>query len=262
MSGALTKTERDSAVLIFTLNRPDKFNAFTPDMLTSFADAVQQFTDDETLRVLLIRAEGKYFTSGMDVTTLGSTPDGEGPSGFRKRYRKVARHDLWDALEKVEKPVVVAHQGPCLGAGLEMSLSCDFRLASEAAHYALPEMSMGMIPGSGGTSRLVRNVGGALARWMIMASEKVGAAQALTAGLVHAVYPAESFEADVRAFCSKLAAQPPEAIAAAKLAIEFAEDLDRTQARNMERLINSSLNEGDEQKRVFAELLARMTRKS
>lgn len=262
MTGALTKTERDSAVLIFTLNRPDKFNAFTPDMLTSFADAVQQFTDDETLRVLLIRAEGKYFTSGMDVTTLGSTPDGEGPSGFRKRYRMVARHDLWDALEKVEKPVVVAHQGPCLGAGLEMSLSCDFRLASEAAHYALPEMSMGMIPGSGGTSRLVRNVGGALARWMIMASEKVGAAQALTAGLVHAVYPAENFEADVRAFCSKLAAQPPEAIAAAKLAIEFAEDLDRTQARNMERLINSSLNEGDEQKRVFAELLARMTRKS
>jgi len=262
MSGALTKTERDSAVLIFTLNRPDKFNAFTPDMLTSFADAVQQFTDDETLRVLLIRAEGKYFTSGMDVTTLGSTPDGEGPSGFRNRYRRVARHDLWDALEKVEKPVVVAHQGPCLGAGLEMSLSCDFRLASEAAYYALPEMSMGMIPGSGGTSRLVRTVGGALARWMIMASEKVGAAQASTAGLVHAVYPAESFEADVRAFCNKLAAQPPEAIAAAKLAIEFAEDLDRTQARNMERLINSSLNEGDEQKRVFAELLARMTRKS
>ena len=261
MGDALTKTEREGVVLIFTLNRPDKFNAFTPDMLESFAETVRDFTEDESLRVLLIRAEGKYFTSGMDVTTLGSTPDGEGPAGFRKRYRHVARHDLWDALEKVEKPVVVAHQGLCLGAGLEMSLSCDFRLASDAAHYALPEMSMGMIPGSGGTSRLVRTVGGAFTRWMIMASEKVSAAQALTAGLVHAVYAEETFEADVRAFCNKLATQPPEAMAAAKLAIEFSVDLDRAQARNMERLINSSLNEGDEQKRVFAELLARMTRK-
>lgn len=261
MSEALTRTERDGAMLVFTFNRPDKYNAFTRVMLASLAQVAQDFTDDDELRVLLIRAEGRYFTSGMDVTALGKTPEGEGPSGFRKRYRQVAWHDLWDALERVEKPVVVAHQGPCLGAGLEMSLSCDFRLASEAAHYGLPEMSMGMIPGSGGTSRLVRTVGGALARWMIMASEKVSAEQALVAGLVNAVYPAETFEADVRAFCAKLAAQPPEAMAAAKLAIEFATDLDRAQARNMERLINSSLNEGDEQKRVFAELLTRMTRK-
>lgn len=261
MSDALTRTERDGAVLEFTFNRPEKFNAFTREMLASLAQAAQDFADDDKLRVLLIRAEGKYFTSGMDVTALGHTPEGEGPSGFRKRYRQVAWHDLWDALERVEKPVVVAHQGPCLGAGLEMSLSCDFRLASEATHYGLPEMSMGMIPGSGGTSRLVRNVGGALARWMIMASEKVSAEQALVAGLVNAIYPAETFEVDVRAFCAKLAAQPPEAMAAAKLAIEFATDLDRAQARNMERLINSSLNEGDEQKRVFAELIARMTRK-
>lgn len=261
MDDALTRTERDGAVLVFTFNRPEKFNAFTREMLAALAQASQDFADDDELRVLLIRAEGKYFTSGMDVTALGQTPEGEGPSGFRKRYRKVAWHDLWDALERVEKPVVAAHQGPCLGAGLEMSLSCDFRLASEAAHYALPEMSMGMIPGSGGTSRLVRTVGSALARWMIMASEKVSAAQALSAGLVNAVYPADTFEADVRAFCAKLAAQPPEAMAAAKLAIEFATDLDRAQARNMERLINSSLNEGDEQKRVFAELIARMTRK-
>lgn len=261
MGDTLTRCERDGPVLAFTFNRPEKFNAFTREMLAGLAQAVQDFADDDALRVLLIRAEGKYFTSGMDVTALGQTPQGEGPSGFRRRYRSVAWHDLWDALERVEKPVVVAHQGPCLGAGLEMSLSCDFRLASAAAHYGLPEMSMGMIPGSGGTSRLVRAVGGGLARWMIMASEKVSAEQALASGLVNAVYPVELFDNEVRAFCARLAEQPPEAMAAAKLAIEFAADLDRAQARNMERLVNSSLNDGDEQKRVFAELIARMTRK-
>jgi enoyl-CoA hydratase len=253
--------ERDGAVLVFTFNRPDKFNAFTRDMLAALAAALETYGDDSELRVLLIRAEGKYFTAGMDVTALGATPEGEGPSAFRRRYRNVAWHDLWDAFEALEKPIVVAHQGPCVGAGLEMSLSCDFRLASDAAHYSLPELNMGMIPGSGGTSRLVRTVGGALARWMIMAGQKVGAEQALTAGLVNAVYPAESFEADVRAFCHKLAEQPPEAMAAAKIAIEFAADLDRAQARNMERLVNSSLSDGDEQKRVFAKLMERITRK-
>jgi enoyl-CoA hydratase len=261
MSAVQTKLERDGAVLIFTFNRPDKFNAFTRDMLAALALAVESYAEDPDLRVMLIRAEGQYFSAGMDVTALGKTPEGEGPSGFRRRYRTTAWHDLWDAFETLEKPIVVAHQGPCVGAGLEMSLSCDFRLASDAAHYSLPELNMGMIPGSGGTSRLVRTVGGALARWMIMAGQKVSAAQALNAGLVNVIYPADSFEADVRAFCQTLAEQPPEAMAAAKLAIEFAADLDRTQARNMERLVNSSLSEGDEQKRVFAKLLERMTRK-
>jgi enoyl-CoA hydratase/carnithine racemase len=261
MTDPHSSVERDGAVLVFSFNRPDKYNAFTREMLVALASAAETYAADSALRVLLIRAEGKYFSAGMDVTALGKTPEGEGPAEFRRRYRKVAWHDLWDAFEQLEKPVVVAHQGPCVGAGLEMSLSCDFRLACEAATYSLPELNMGMIPGSGGTSRLVRIAGGALARWMIMAGQPVGAQQALNAGLVNAVYPAESFEAEVRAFCQALAGQPPEALAAAKLAIEFATDLDRTQARNMERLVNSSLNEGDEQKRVFAKLMERMTRK-
>lgn len=256
-----TSTQRDGGVLVFTFNRPKKFNAFTHDMLAALAAATDEFAADDALRVLLIRAEGKYFSAGIDVTALGITPDGEGPSRFRRRYRDAAWHDLWDSFEIIEKPVVVAHQGPCLGAGLEMSLSCDFRLASDAAHYGLPELNMGMIPGSGGTSRLVRMVGGALARWMIMAGETIGAERAQASGLVNAVYPAESFDECVRTFCQKLAAQPPEAMAAAKLAIEFATDLDRTQARNMERLVNSSLNDGAEQRQVFAKLLERMTRK-
>lgn len=253
--------ERDGAVLIFSFNRTDKFNALTGKMLTALAETLSDFVTDSELRVLLIRAEGKHFSAGIDVMELAAVDVGEGPSNYRRVYRGAAWHDLWDAIEACEKPVVAAHQGPCMGAGLEMSLSCDFRLASDAAKYSLPELNLGMIPGSGGTSRLVRLVGGGLARWMIMAVQTVGAEQALAAGLVNAVYPAASFEDDVRAFCQALAKQPGEAMAAAKLAIEFASDLDRAQARNMERLINSSLNGGDEQKRVFAKMMERFAPK-
>jgi enoyl-CoA hydratase len=250
----------EGAVLIVTFNRPNKYNALNVDMLDGLQDAFDRFQVDDALHVLLIQANGKYFSSGLDVTTIGDTPVGS-PSRFRTAYAAKARHRLWDDFESVEKPVVVAHDGPCLGAALEMSLSCDFRLASERAAYGLPEFAMGMIPGSGGTSRLARLVGPHWARWLIMAGKRVEAQQALTIGLIHQISPAESFEADIYAFCDALAAQPPEAMAAAKLAIELTHDLDRSQARHVERLINSSLSGGDEQHRLFEAFQTRFDRK-
>lgn len=260
MTEAHTQLDRNGAILTFTFDRPDKYNAFTRPMLSALRDAFERFADDAELRVLLIRGTGRYFSAGMDVTALGAGPADEGPSGFRRRYRESAWHQLYDEFEALEKPIVVAHQGPCLGAALEMSLSCDFRLASDVAHYALPELNMGMIPGSGGTSRLVRTIGGHWARWMIMANRPMSADRALTAGLIHEIYPAAEFEAEVEAFCRSLAEQPAEALAAAKLAIELAADLDRTQARNVERLANSSLFGREEQARVFAALQARFSK--
>jgi enoyl-CoA hydratase len=260
MTESNTLLDRSGAILIFTFDRAEKYNAFTRPMLGALRDAFESFARDSTLRVLLIKATGRYFSSGMDVTALGAGPRDEGPSAFRRRYREIAWHQLYDEFEAIEKPIVVAHQGPCLGAALEMSLSCDFRLASDAAHYALPELNMGMIPGSGGTSRLVRTIGGHWARWMIMANRPIGVDHAHTIGLVHEIYPATTFDEKVDEFCQSLAAQPPEALGAAKLAIELATDLDRAQARNIERLTNSSLFGREEQTLVFAELQKKFTK--
>lgn len=257
MSDADLLTKVDGPILEVVLNRPAKFNAITPGMLNGIHQAVDRYDADPALRVMLIRGEGRYFCAGIDVTTLEGLAPGEGPSRFRGRYRKAGGHDVWDALEKIEKPVVVAHHAICLGAGVEMSLSCDFRLASSNAVYGLPELDTGLIPGSGGTSRLVRMVGAHWARWLIMAGQRVSAEQAVAIGLVHQVWPVDEFDARVRAFCADLAAQPPEALAASKLAIEMSKDLDRAQARNLERLVNSSLAGGEEQKQVFATLRAR-----
>src|SRR5262249_42963148 len=155
------------------------------------------------LRVLLIRAKGTYFSAGADMSG-GMAPEFDGSSmAFRQWYRGTF-HPIFDAFEAVEKPVVVAHHGPCLGGALEMSVSCDFRLAAESARYALPEINLGVIPGSGGTSRLTRLVGPHWTRWLAMAGESVNAEEALRMGLVHKVYPDARFEAEVWAFCQKL----------------------------------------------------------
>jgi enoyl-CoA hydratase len=254
-----TLLTREGPLLELVFDRPQKLNALTVEMLDAVDSAVERLENDDDVRVLLIRATGRFFSAGIDITALSGGDSGETPAQFRRRYRRTARHDVWDALEAAEKPVVVAHQGPCLGAGLEMSLSCDFRLASTEASYGLPELAMGMIAGSGGTSRLVRTVGPHWARWIGMASQRVPADEALRMGLVHKVWPADELEVRARQFCLGLAGQPADAMAAAKYAIELATDLDRASGRQLERLVNSSLAGRTEQVQSLAALKQRLS---
>jgi enoyl-CoA hydratase len=246
-AAAHTRTEAHEGILSFTLTRDAKRNALSEAMLADLASAVEQLATSPALRVMLIRADGAYFSAGIDI---GEMPDFRGVPGSSFRYRYRHRHQmLWDELETVEKPIVVAHQGPCLGGGLEMSLSCDFRLASERASYRLPEIGLGAIPGSGGISRLTRLVGPGWTRWLAMAGQPVDAHEALRIGLVHRVLPAAGFAEACLAFCGELAALPAEALAAAKLAIDAIDPLDRESARQIERLATSGLATGEEYQR-------------
>lgn len=259
MEPTVVVKEQDS-ILEVVLNRPQKYNAISDEMLEHLREAIDRFGARRDLRVMLIRAVGKYFTAGMDVnpdlspSVAGSTLDGR--DWYRNKF-----HRMFDEIEAIEKPVVVAHQGPCLGGGLEMSLSCDFRLAAASARYGLPELDIGVLPGSGGISRLTRLAGTHWTRWLAMAGEQVDAAQALNIGIVHAVYPDDEFESRVRAFCAKLAKQSYELLGLAKLSIELAADLDRTQARNIERISNSILFTGAEHKALLQAFVDRQAAK-
>ena len=259
----LLKSDSDG-ILEIVLNRPEKYNAITNEMADGLFDAVIELRERDDLRVMLIRANGRYFSAGTDLTNVGM-PDPEGSSSRARTWYRSGRgsfHSMFDEMEAVEKPIVVAHQGPCLGGGFEMSLSCDFRLAAASARYGMPEVDIGVIPGSGGTSRLTRQVGAHWARWLVLAGESIGAERALAVGLVHDVYADDVFEERVRAFCKKLAGLPREAAAIAKLTIEMTADLDRQQARNAERLANSVLFLGDEHKDLIAALRAKLSKKS
>ena len=264
MSRDTVLVEEQGQVLSVTLNRPEKYNAIDLGMYDALLEATQRFAVTEGLRVLLLRAEGRYFCAGIDLhSPLAPDPSITSPSDFRYWYRKGigSLHPLGDAWEALEKPIVVAHQGPCLGGGLELSLSADFRLASSDARYGLPEIALGGLPGSGGTSRLVRFCGPHWARWLVLANQQIDAERALNIGLVHDVFDRSDFDARVAAFCQALAQQPKEAFAAGKLAIELAVDLGREQGRNVERLAVSGLAMGEEYHRLMTAMQERLASK-
>jgi enoyl-CoA hydratase/carnithine racemase len=148
---------------------------------------------------------------------------------------------IWDEMEHIEKPFVVAHQGMCVGGSLEMSLSCDFRLAARSAGYAFPEAKFGVLPATNGVSRLTRLVGPHWARLLIMANMPVDAEEARIMGFIHKIYPDETFQDDALAFCRHLTQQNAELMGTAKIAIELSHDLPAHQAAQVERMANSSL---------------------
>lgn len=241
-------TEDADGVLIATLNRPDKLNAISREMMDLLTQAVLRFRDTPELKVMLIRSAGRYFSSGADLRSgdrniVSPANVGGSATAIRENHRLNLNNmqQLWDEMEHIEKPIVVAHHAMCVGGGLEMSLSCDFRLAAKSASYAFPEGLFGVLPASGGVSRLTRLCGPHWARWLIMANKPANADMAFTMGLVHQVYEDETFEDDVMDFCRHLAKQNGEQMGAAKVAIELCAEVGRDSARHVERLTNSSL---------------------
>jgi enoyl-CoA hydratase/carnithine racemase len=216
--------------------------------------------------VLVIAAEGRYFTAGIDLGDSGAggrrgyAPDGSfSPRRLRRGYRSL--HLLMDELEAIEKPSVLAVHARCLGFGLELGASCDFRLAAAGASFALPEIpNLAVIPGSGGISRVTRLVGPHWGKWLAF-GEEVTAELALTMGLVHAVYPAETFREQVTAFARKLAALPSEAAGVAKTAVDIAASVDRGTARDFDRYANTVLLTAAEHQAKLAAFKDRAKRK-
>ena len=234
-------------IITVTFTRDEKRNAISGEMFGVLESAVSDLADDDRHRVLVLTGEGRYFTAGVDIAELAG-PLGEGTDGVvrgsnvRRQYRRNARHDLFDEMEQIEKPIVLAAQGPCFGVGVELGVSCDFRLASDASTFALPEVAnLAVLPGSGGISRLTRLVGPHWARWLAMAGQVIDAEEARTIGLVHAVYPASEFAERVQAFALRLAGLPREAVGLAKVAIDAAASVDRRTAREFDRLAQSAL---------------------
>jgi len=229
-------------ILVATFNRPDKLNAMSAQLMELLEEAVHRFRDTPELKVMLIKSTGRYFSAGADLKQGGSSQGfPTRGSQVRESHRRLPMRRVWDEMEGIEKPFVVAHHARCVGGSLEMSLSCDFRLAAKSASYAFPEAKFGVVPATNGVSRLVRLVGPHWARLMITANVPLDADEARIAGLVHKIYPDETFEEDTMNFCRHLTKQDGELMGASKVAIELAADLPAHQAASVERLVNSSI---------------------
>ncbi len=236
--------EEYGAILICTLNRPEKLNALSRQTMEIFEAAVHRFRDTPELMVMLIRATGRYFSAGADLRQGGGAPpDYTKGSAIRENHRRQLNgmQRIYDEMEHIEKPFVVAHQGTCVGGGLEMSLSCDFRIAAESAKYSFPESKFGSLPASNGVSRLTRIVGTHWTRYLVMGNFVADARKAEIMGLVHEVFPDEGFQERALEFCRHLTKNDGEQMGTAKLAIELCNDVSRDQARHVERMANATL---------------------
>lgn len=236
--------DENGSIIICTLNRPEKLNALDRETLEIFEAALHRFRDTPSLHVMLIRATGRYFCAGADLRPKDPMPEMRGTgSGIRENHRLKLNgmHRIYDEMEHIEKPIVVAHHATCVGGGLELSLSCDFRLAAKSASYSFPESKFGTLPASNGVSRLTRIVGTHWARYFIMGNLPVDSDRAYAMGLVHEVWPDEGFQERALQFCHHLANNNLEQMGTAKIAIEMAHDVGLDMARHVERMANSAL---------------------
>jgi enoyl-CoA hydratase/carnithine racemase len=170
----------DGTTAIITLNRPQKLNAITPDMLAALEKGVRAAEDASNVRCLVLRAEGKAFSVGADINIWSSLT----PEAFRRRWIDGGHH-AFDAIARCRLPVIAALQGMAFGGGLELALAADMRVAEEDCLLALPEVSLGTVPGWGGTQRLPEIVGKPRAKQMILSAARIPAPQAEAWGLVN-----------------------------------------------------------------------------
>ena len=235
--------QRAGGIATLTLNRPDALNAWNEAMRGELRDAVHALVEDDELRVLVITGAGRAFSAGEDVRGMKGLTD-IGTRGFRRVARAI--HNVFDEIEAMEVPVIAALNGVAAGGGLELALSCDFRIAASGAKLGFPENNVGLIPGSGGCSRLVKLVGLARAKRLVMTGEMVAAERALELGLVEEVVPQEQLAARARALAEQLAAKAPLALGLAKLVLNACLNVDPDTGRNLERLGQSILKKTED----------------
>ena len=210
------KVEREENVLWITLNRPHRLNAFNDVLLEELADALDAAEKDPSVRCVVIIGEGdRAFSVGADITMF--------PRATPVIAEEVSRlgQKLFGKIEEMPKPVIAAINGFALGGGLELALACDFRIAAEHAELGNPEINLGLIPGWGGTQRLVRLVGLAKAKEMIMLGDRLKAEEALKIGLAHKVVHFEKLRDEARELAKKLSEGPPIALKYAKQTLNF-----------------------------------------
>ncbi len=205
----VTLLAHDGAISTLTINRPDKLNALNAAVLDGVKAAVEACAKRST-RCLIVTGAGKAFVAGADIEAMANLSPEEARAFSRRG------HDTGVAMEAAPFPIVAAINGFALGGGCELAMACDFAYASTKAKLGQPEVKLGVIPGFGGTQRLLRRVGVAMARELVYTGKMIDAAEALRIGLVNAVYEPDELMPAVLKTAQAIVANGPLAIGEAK----------------------------------------------
>ncbi len=205
----------DNNVLTITINRPDKLNALNKSTIQELHDCLKQSAGNNEIKVVLITGSGtKAFVAGADISEFANFSVEQGAMLSANGHKL-----LFDYVQNFSKPVIAAINGFALGGGLELAMACHFRVAASNAKMGLPEVSLGVIPGYGGTQRLAQLVGKGKAMEMILTAEMITAEDALNWGLVNYVVPQEELVNKCKDLASKIILRSPIALRSAIKAV-------------------------------------------
>ena len=242
LKNIILEREEDSALI--TINRPRFLNALNRSTLKELTDAFAQLNGDQGVRVIIITGSGKAFIAGADISEMKEyTPE-------QARDFSEMGHMTMDAIQNTGKPVIAAVNGFALGGGFELALACDIILASETAKLGLPEVNLGLIQGFGGTQRLSRLAGKALAKELIFTGDAISAERAYEMGIVNRLFPPDELLPEAKKMAQNIAQKGPIALKLAKRAIdsgynrELAEGCELEKAAFVESFTTSDSKEG------------------
>jgi enoyl-CoA hydratase len=210
----LVKVEREPPIAVVRLNRPQQLNALSDELMDELVSALQELDRDDEIRCVVLGGSERAFAAGADIGELARS------SAIELYYQR--RVERWDAIRGLWKPIVAAVSGFCLGGGCELAMSCDLIVASETAQFGQPETSLGIIPGAGGTQRLTRAVGKAVAMDVILSGRRLTAQEALEAGLVARVVSREAWLEEAKRVAVEIASKGPVATRLAKESVNRA----------------------------------------
>lgn len=228
--------DREGDIVWLTLNRPERLNAVHLGMRDDLWTMLTLVRDDPTVRVVVLRGAGeRAFSAGADILEFGTAP------GLIQSRDARLQRDLWATMSQLRMPLIAALHGFAFGAGLEMSLYCDLRVAAEDARFGLPEVSLGYLPSAGGSQTLPRHVARSDALRLATTGDPITAAEAFELGLVHRVVPREDLERTVRELAQRLASYSPAALVATKRAIVEGIDLSLADGLALERRLAATV---------------------
>ncbi len=223
--------EVEDGIATLTMNRPEKLNAFTDEMLGGLVAALDACDEREDVRVVILTGAGRGFCSGGDIGGMGAESDCR---------PHVTKSRIWGQVQafpkraaRFEKPLVAAVNGAAVGGGMDLALACDIRIAGESARFAETYAKIGLLPGGGGAYFLPRLVGKARALELLWTAEFLDAAAALEIGLVNHVFPDDQLMAEAAKLAARIAAMPPLSVRLIKRAVNQGLDADMTTALDL-----------------------------
>ncbi|HTT37034.1 MAG TPA: enoyl-CoA hydratase-related protein [Burkholderiales bacterium] len=216
MSGHLKFSIADGIAKI-VLDRPERKNAFTFEMIDAWIDALQRCRTDDAVKVVLVTGTGDAFCSGGDIVEMGERLDHTPEQRKSELFQRIERIPL--ALEDLDKPVIAVVNGVATGAGMDMALMCDIRYAAQSARFAETYVKVGLVPGAGGAHYLPRLVGVSKALELFLTGDFVDAQEALRLGLVNKVFPDGTLMQQAESIARRMAQAPPLTLRMTKRAI-------------------------------------------